>query len=50
MFPRMDLSYADPAQPVATAGEKLYDLSVDDLSVHDLSDVGTLLPRVCLVR
>ena len=33
MFPGLDLYYADPAQPLATAGEELDD------SGHDLSDL-----------
>ena len=31
MFPGLDLHYADPAQPLTTAGEELGDLSLDDI-------------------
>ena len=34
MFPGLDLYYADPAQPLTTAGEELDDLD------HDLSDLS----------
>ena len=30
MFPGLDLGYADPAQPLATAGEELDDLDHED--------------------
>ena len=33
MFPELDLYYADPAQPLVTAGEELDDLN------HDLPEV-----------
>ena len=35
MFPELDLYYADPAQPLVTAGEELDDLN------HDLCDLST---------
>ena len=38
MFPRLDPYYADPAQPLATAGEELDDLD------HDLSDLSEVCP------
>ena len=36
MFPRLDLYYGDPAQPLATAGEGLDDLD------HDLSELSDM--------
>ena len=48
MFPRLDLYYADPEQPLTTADEELNDLdhglsdllgSLGDLD-HDLSDLS----------
>ena len=49
MLPGLDLYYADPAQPLRTAGEELDDLLMDhDLSYlsvrsdldHDISDLS----------
>ena len=36
MFPRLDLYYADPEQPLTTAGEELDDVN------HDLPEVWTI--------
>ena len=38
MFPGFDLYYADPAQPLTTAGEELHDLD-NDLSSVDMEKV-----------
>ena len=38
VFPAFDLYYADPAQPLTTAGEKLHDLD-NDLSSVDKEKV-----------
>ena len=39
MFPGLGLYYADPAQPLSTAGEELDDLYDLDHDLSDLSEV-----------
>ena len=44
MFPGVGLYYADPAQPLATAGEE-----TDDLE-HDLSDASSRGVKHCAIN